>query len=157
LHARFGALLCRSVQLFSVGVEAHGVIAIGQLATGVVAIGQLATGVIAVGQLARGVIAFGQLAVGVVAVGQVGVGLFYGGGMLGVGGLAGGLLPGGLFGTLSFGDLRRARFSSIERRRRIGPVAGVGFAAVGGLVFLAALGPLWDALYGIGGVLHVRS
>jgi hypothetical protein len=147
----------RPVKLFSVGLEAHGVIAIGQQATGVVALGQLATGVLAVGQIARGVIAIGQVAVGLVAIGQVGVGVLYGGGMLSVGGFAGGRVPGGILGRLRLGDLRRFRFASAERRIGVGPLSVVSLMAVTAIVSMASLIPLWDELFGIGGVLRGRS
>jgi hypothetical protein len=145
------------VKVFSVGVEAQGIVAIGQEATGVVAIGQLATGVIAIGQLARGVVAIGQLAVGVVAVGQVGIGILYGGGMLGFGALAGGLLPVGILGRLSLGDLRRGRFSETTRRSRVGPLSVFGLGVVALVVYAGALRPLWGQLFAMGGIFWVRQ
>ena len=74
------------IRWIDVGEDAHGVIAFGQIATGVIAVGQMATGVIAVGQVARGLIAVGQGAVGLIAIGQGAIGVFYGVGMVGVGG-----------------------------------------------------------------------
>lgn len=145
------------VKWFDVGQEAHGVIAIGQLATGVFALGQFATGVVAIGQLARGVVAIGQLAVGVVAVGQMGVGILYGSGMLGFGAFAGGLIPLGVVGRLPFGELRRGRLRSIERRQRIGALSILAFVVVVAIVWAAALGPLRRELFDIGGVIHRMS
>lgn len=145
------------VNFFSVGVEATGVIAIGQEATGVIAVGQLATGVIAIGQLARGVVAVGQLAVGVVAVGQLGIGIVYGGGMLGFGSLAGGLLPAGFLGRLPLGDLRRGRFSEAVWRPRVGPLSVVGLGVVTLVAYLAALRPLWVELFDMDGIFWVRQ
>ncbi len=138
------------------GVEAHGVIAIGQMATGVVAIGQLATGVIAIGQVARGVVAFGQLAMGVVAAGQLGIGVAYGAGMLGVGGLAGGLFPVGLLGTIPFTDAIKGRWRAVTLQTTRQAWGWPALAVLGLIVWLAAFGPLWSALFDTGGVLHHR-
>lgn len=93
------------MRVIDFGAEAHGVIAIGGVATGFVAIGQLATGVVAIGQLSRGIIAVGQLAIGLVAIGQVGIGVGYGAGMLGLGTIAGGMLPLPVYGRLPLSRL----------------------------------------------------
>ena len=71
--------------------------------------------------------------------------------------LAGGLLPAGLVGRLTLGDLRRGRCSEAIRRPRIGALGLLGLAAVAVLVFVVALRPLWLRLFEIGGVLHVPS
>jgi hypothetical protein len=143
------------MRFFDVGAEATGVIAFGQIASGVIAVGQVATGVIAIGQLARGVVAIGQLSAGVAAIGQVGVGAAYGAGMVGVGALGGGLLPVGIFGRWSLGALLRFDAGEIvlAAPRRISlRVLWTGVVVVG--VLAIALGPLWETLFGVGGVIH---
>ena len=145
------------MKFFAFGAEAQGVFAVGQIATGVIAIGQLATGVIAIGQVARGVIAIGQATIGIVAIGQVGIGVAYGAGMLGVGGLAGGLLPLGVWGRLPIGDLLSLELGGTIRSRIHPFVRLVVLAMVATIVWLVALGPLWESLFDIGGVLHQMS
>lgn len=135
------------------GQEATGVIAIGQIAIGVVAIGQFATGVVAIGQVSRGVIALGQLSVGVVAAGQLGFGMAYGTGMLGFGTFAGGLLPVPLLGRVRLADLLHLRFR--PELVRLTPWRIVLMIGIDVLVALAALIPLWQALFGVDGIFWV--
>lgn len=141
------------MKIIDVGLEATGVIAIGQFATGVVAIGQLAIGVIAIGQISRGVVAVGQGAIGVVAIGQLAVGAIYGAGMLGIGTLAGGLVPIPLLGHLRLGDLLDFRLNPVKVRLTAWRVLLL-IAAIAGVV-AASLIPVWSALWGTDGIFNL--
>ena len=143
------------MKVFDVGQEATGVIAIGQFATGVLAIGQLAIGVIAIGQVSRGVVAVGQGAVGVVAVGQLAVGAIYGAGMVGLGALAGGLVPVPLLGQLRFADVIRLQFKGERLRLTVWR----GFLLMGliAVVISVSLIPVGSALWGPNGIFEVPA
>lgn len=123
----------------------------------VFAFGQEATGIIAIGQIARGVIAIGQLALGVIATGQLGVGALYGAGMLGLGTFGGGLITVPLVGVVRLHDVWRARFRLTGQRVAIRPWRIAFFLVVFALVVIGAPSPLYQALYGVGGVLFERS
>ena len=140
------------MKIIDVGLEATGVIAIGQFATGVVAIGQLAVGVIAIGQISRGVVAVGQGAIGVVAIGQLAVGAIYGAGMLGIGTLAGGLVPIPLLGHLRLGDLLDFQLRPVKVRLTAWRVLLL-IAVIAGVV-AASLIPVWSALWGTDGIFN---
>lgn len=148
------------MKLVAVGQSPTGIIAIGQVPTGVVAIGQVATGVIAVGQVARGVIVVGQLTIGVVALGQVAVGLVWAAGMLGLAPITPGwLLAPPWFGHWPLRAVLRARWRSIEWRKPTGTrriVAGAVLVACTFVVAFVALGPLYDALTKVGGILREK-
>ncbi len=141
------------MRFFDFGQEATGVIAIGQMATGVLAIGQFATGVVAIGQVARGVIAFGQVAVGIAAAGQLGIGMAYGTGMLGFGTFAGGLVPVPLLGRVRLADLLHLRLR--PELVRLTPWRVLLLVGIDVLVVVAALLPLWQELFGAGGLFWV--
>ena len=141
------------VRFFDFGQEATGVIAIGQIATGVLAIGQFATGVIAIGQISRGVIALGQVSVGIAAAGQLGFGMVYGTGMLGLGTFAGGLIPVPLLGHVRLTDLLHLRFR--PKLVKLAPWRVVLLVGIDVLVTVAALLPLWQALFGVDGIFEV--
>ncbi|MFH2071679.1 MAG: hypothetical protein ABIJ75_02385 [Actinomycetota bacterium] len=145
------------MRLFDVGVEPVGVVAIGVAPRGVLAIGPLATGVIAIGQVARGFVAVGQLAIGVVVIGQLAFGMWWASGQLAVAPLGGpAMLRFAPFGLLYPG--RRHRGEE-DWRVPASPPPGwrmiaslLVIAAVAVLVWLVAVLPVRDALFGPGGV-----
>ena len=116
----------------------------------IIDVGLEATGVIAIGQISRGVVAVGQGAIGVVAIGQLAVGAIYGAGMLGIGTLAGGLVPIPLLGHLRLGDLLDFQLSPVKVRLTAWRVLLL-IAAIAGVV-AASLIPVWSALWGTDGI-----
>lgn len=116
----------------------------------------MATGVIAIGQIARGVIAVGQLSLGLFAVGQLGVGALYGAGMVGLGTFGGGILTVPLVGAVRLHDLWHGQIRLTGERVTIRPWRIALYVVVFALVVILALIPLYQALYGVGGVLFER-